>query len=237
MQEREMSRDYGILRGRVDRFRREDDFNTPHLQIKIVDAKRSPWRAAINILSSDQSRIIFHRADPLLDHPILQTLPHIKSGFTPMPIDLRSATTALDYVRAPLFDWAAGMAVPQTGPGAHDDLQDILIEYLMELQREDGEIYIFGTKYPAPHGQPYLRPIDREFRTRQGIHDIHMNQGDPPSSSFAQSNGVFQDGGLILRCSSRYAGLFLRFQTQWLPTDDDSGRRLPNARPVSARSV
>jgi uncharacterized protein YukJ len=232
-----MSFHYGILRGGVDRFRREDDFSTPHLQIKVVDAKRSTWRAAINILSSDQSQIIFHRADPLLDHPILLTLPHIKNGFTPVPPDERSATTALDYVRAPLFDWADGVAVPQTGPGTDDDLQDILIDYLMELRREDGEIFIFGTKFPAPHGQPYLRPIDREFRTRQGIHDIHMNQGDPPSSSFAQTNGVFQDGGLILRLSSRYVGLFLRFQSQWLPTDDDSGQRLPNAGPVLAGRV
>jgi uncharacterized protein YukJ len=229
-----MALHYGILRGRVGVFKREDNFDTPHLQIKVVDGDGQAWRAAVNVLSGDQSLVIFHRADPLQNHPILAALPQVAAGFTLLPPDVRSASSALDYFRAPLFDWPTGVAVPQTGPGADDDLQDVLVTYLTQLREQQGELYIFGAKFPAP-GQPLNpRPIDREFHTVQGIHDIHMNQGNPKPGRFAGDNGVFHDGGLILRFGSRYVGLFLRFQTQWLPTDNVSGDRLAGARPIPA---
>jgi len=49
-----MALHYGVLRGRVDIFKREDDLNTPHLQIKIVDGQNQAWRIAVNVLSGDQ---------------------------------------------------------------------------------------------------------------------------------------------------------------------------------------
>lgn len=95
-------------------------------------------------------------------------------------------------------------------------------------------LFIFGAKFPEPSQPPNPRPIDREFHTLQGIHDIHMNQGNPRPGQFAKDNGVFHDGGVILKFGARYVGLFLRFQTQWLPTDNVSGDRLAGARPISA---
>src|SRR5262249_27203861 len=40
---------YGVLRGRPDRYKREDDASTPHLQIRIVDTSGQPWRIAVNV--------------------------------------------------------------------------------------------------------------------------------------------------------------------------------------------
>jgi uncharacterized protein YukJ len=229
-----MPLNYGVLRGRVDVFKREDDFDTPHLQIRVVDDDDRAWRAAVNVLSGDQSLVIVHRADPLQNHPLLDALPGIAAGFTPLPPAARSAASALDYLRAPLFDWRTGVAVPQAGPGAEDDLQDVLVTYLAQLRQQGGELFVFGARFPAP-GQPANpRPIDREFRTDRGIHDIHMNQGNPKPGPFAKDNGVFQDGGLVLRFGARHVGLFLRFQTQWLPTDDATGHRRPGAAPIAA---
>jgi uncharacterized protein YukJ len=227
---------YGILRGRVDVFKREDDLSSPHLQIRVVDGHNQAWRVPVNVLSGDQSRVIFHRADPLQSHPILAALPQAAAGLTPLPPAARSASSALDYFRAPLFDWPTGIAVPSTGPGADDDLQDVLITYLKQLRDQDGEIFVFGSKFPDPGEPPDPRPIDHEFHTVQGVHDIHMNQGNPKPGSFAKDNGVFQDGGLILRFGSRHVGLFLRFETQWLPTNA-AGDRLPEARPIPAGGV
>ena len=51
---------YGVLRGRVDRFVREDDLDSPHLQIRVLDANQGAWRIAVNVLSSDQSLLVFH---------------------------------------------------------------------------------------------------------------------------------------------------------------------------------
>jgi uncharacterized protein YukJ len=223
---------YGVLRGRVDVFKREDDLSTPHLQIRVVDARNQAWRVPVNVLSADQSHLIFHRADPLQNHPLLAVLPQAAAGFTSLPPSARSAASALDYFRAPLFDWPTGIAIPSTGPGADDDLQDMLVTYLKQLHDQGGELFAFGAKFPEPGQQPNPRPIDREFGTRQGVHDIHMNQGNPNPGPFAKDNGVFQDGGLILKFGSRYVGLFLRFATQWLPTDEATGHRLPGARPI-----
>jgi uncharacterized protein YukJ len=216
----------------VDVFKREDDLSTPHLQIRVVDSSNQPWRVPVNVLSGDSSRVVFHRVDPLQGHPILASLAQIAAGFTLLPPPARSSATALDYFRAPLFDWPTGVAIPSTGPGAEDDLQDVLITYLKQLRDQGGELYAFGARFPEP-GQPASpRPIDNEFHTRQGVHDIHMNQGNPNPGSFAKDNGVLQDGGLILKFPARHVGLFLRFQTQWLPTDDMTGHRLPNAEPI-----
>jgi uncharacterized protein YukJ len=225
---------YGVLRGRVDVFKREDDFSTPHLQIRVVDGHNQAWRVPVNVLSADQSRLIFHRADPFQNHPLLAALPEVAAGFTPLPHSARSASSALDYFRAPLFDWPTGVAIPHTGPGADDDLQDALVTYLNQLRDQNGELFAFGAKFPEPGERPDPRPIDHELHTFQGVHDVHMNQGNPKPGRFADDNGVFQDGGLILKFGSRYVGLFLRFETQWLPTDDATGHRAPGARPIPA---
>ena len=232
-----MSVNYGVLRGRVAIFKREDDFSTPHLQIKIVDDASQAWRAAVNVLSGDQSLVIFHRADPLQNHPILATLPQVASGFTLLPKTARVVSKALDYFRAPLFDWPTGVAIPQSGPGSDDDLQDALVAYLKQLQDHNGELFMFGSKFPEPGQPPAPRPIDKEFQTMQGIHDVHMNQGNPSPGPFAKDNGVFQDGGLIMKFGGRYVGLFLRFQSQWLPTDNATGQRTPKARPIPAGGI
>jgi hypothetical protein len=52
-----------------------------------------------------------------------------------------------------------------------------------------------------------------------------MNQGNP-SGQYAKDNGVFQDGGLILKFPDRFVGIFLRFKTEWLPTNDNGNRTL-----------
>jgi uncharacterized protein YukJ len=223
---------YGVLRGRVDVFMREDDFDTPHLQIRVLDEHNQAWRVPVNVLSKDQSFLVFHRVDPLQSHPILAELPQIAAGFTPLAQSSRSASTAMDYFRAPLFDWPTGVAAPHTGPGSNDDLQDTLTMYLQQLQDQNGELFVFGEKFPEPGQSPNPLPIDQELDTDQGVHNVHMNQGNANPGPFAQDNGVFQDGGLILMFPTRYVGLFLRFETQWLPTDDATGDRSPGAQPI-----
>lgn len=221
---------FGVLRGKVDIFKREDDLETPHLQIRVIDGNNEKWRIAVNVLSSDQSFLIFHRAEPLRSHPILSELVKVKTGFTLIPEAFRSASTSLDYFRAPLFDWPSGIAIPSAGPGGDDDLQDTLTAYLKGLKEKGGEIFAFGAKFPAPENPYKEYLIDDQFGTKQGIHNIHMNQGNP-SSQYAKDNGVFQDGGLILKFPDRFVGVFLRFKTQWLPTNEN-GNRLPSAREI-----
>jgi uncharacterized protein YukJ len=219
---------YGVLRGTLDKWKREDpgpgSNRSPHLQVRVLDGGGKPWRIPVNVRSGDpaKSLVIFHRAEPLLSHPILDGLAAIPSGLTDLNHQMRSASNALDYARAPLFELAAGIALPPTGPGADDDLQDVVSRQLNDLKASGGELIGFGSHFHDPAPKP---GIDAEFGTRDGMHDIHMNQGNAPHDH-DEDNGVFNDGGLILRFPDHVTGLFFRFKTQFLPTDDH-GDRIP----------
>jgi uncharacterized protein YukJ len=219
---------YGVLRGKLDRWKREDPppggRKSPHLQIRLIDGQGKPWRIPVNVRSGDpdKSLVIFHRADPLLSHPILDDLGSLPSTLTDLNQKPRSAGNALDYSRAPLFDWPTGIALPPTGPGSDDDLQDVVSRQLDDLKAAGGELIAFGSHFH----DAALRPgIDTEFGTKDGMHDIHMNQGNA-IGAHDEDNGVFNDGGLLLRFPDRVAGLFFRFKTQFLPTDAQ-GDRIP----------
>jgi uncharacterized protein YukJ len=74
-------------------------------------------------------------------------------------------------------------------------------------------LYAFGSAY-ADSGQ-----VD-------GIHDIHMNQGNPISGGFAGDNGIWQDGAMFLQAPSPGSGpaptwvaVFIAFQTESWNTD------------------
>jgi uncharacterized protein YukJ len=219
---------YGLLRGKLDRWKREDpapgSSKSPHLQVRLLDAQGKPWRIPVNVRSGDpaKSLVIFHGADPLLSHPILENLTAVPSGLTDLNQKPRSASNALDYSRAPLFDLPTGIALPPTGPGEDDDLQDVVSRQLNDLKASGGDLFAFGSHFHDPAPKP---GIDTEFGTRDGMHDIHMNQGNAPHEH-DEDNGVFNDGGLILLFPDHVTGLFFRFKTQFLPTDAN-GDRIP----------
>jgi uncharacterized protein YukJ len=216
---------YGALRGRPDRYKREDNTSTPHLQIRVLEPSGQPWRIAVNVQSNTGSHVAFWVVDPLAGHPLLASLPGLASGFTSVA---RNADHALDYVKAPLFDWKLGRLLPPSGSASSDDLQDLLSLYNDQCKSAGGEIYAFGAKFD----RNLHKPIDREFGNTDGlhgIHDIHLNQGNV--DSHAGDNGVFHDGGLVLGFPDRYLGLFLGFQTQRIPTDA-AGNAAPNAVPI-----
>src|SRR6478735_11169232 len=103
---------YGVLRGRPDRFKREDDASSPHLQIRVLEDGGQPWRIAMNVQSDSGSNVAFWVVDPLVGHPLLASLPAKASGFSTVAA---KADGALDYVKAPLFDWKHGRSLPPSG--------------------------------------------------------------------------------------------------------------------------
>jgi uncharacterized protein YukJ len=216
---------YGVLRGRPDRYKREDNVSTPHLQIRVVEDGGQPWRIAVNVQSDSGSNVAFWVVDPLIGEPVLASLPGRASGFTPAA---PNADHALDYVKAPLFDFSLGRVLPPTGQANADDLQDLLSLYLDQCKAAGGEVCAFGAKFD----QNLHKPIDVEFGNTDGlhgIHDIHMNQGNV--GQHAGDNAVFHDGGIILKFPDRFLGLFLGFQTQQVPTDA-AGKAAPGSRPI-----
>ena len=186
---------YGVLRGRsLDRWKREDpppgSKKSPHLQVRLIDGAGKPWRIPVNVRSGDpaKSLVIFHQADPLVSHPILDAIAAMPAGLTDLNHRPRSASNALDYSRAPLFDWPTGIALPPTGPADNDDLQDVVSRHLADLKASGGELLAFGSHFHDAAPKP---GIDAEFGTRDGMHDIHMNQGNAPHEH-DEDNGVFR---------------------------------------------
>lgn len=222
-----MALQYGVLRARFDRAKREDGLSTPHLQIRALDETGQPWRVAVNVQSKDGSEVVFWIVDPLVGHPIIDALATRPSGFsTAAP----NATTSLDYVTAPLFDFSLGRVLPPSGSANADDLQDLLGLYLDQCKAAGGELFSFGMKFDSNRHLP----IDAEFGNTDGlhgIHDIHMMQGNV--GEHARDNGAFRDGALLLAFPDRVVGIFLAFQTQRIPTDGN-GKPRPDAKPLSS---
>ncbi len=64
------------------------------------------------------------------------------------------------------------------------------------------------------------------FVPGNGIHDIHMNQGNV--GSFVRDDGVWQDGGVLFHFprEQQWTAIFLKFQSQSWHTDDVTGHTL-----------
>lgn len=213
--------DYGVLKGPVVDFGREDQGNSPHFQI-IVEASNNRFRVPVNIKSTDGSTVLFSIVEPLINHRLIAEFPQLAEGFTARGA---AGTAFLDYLREPMFDITTMRTLPPAVTGPDNDLQDFITHKVEVAKRESRLIFAFGDRFSGDDP----RPADKKFHTNGGIHDIHMNQGNPVDGQFAGDNGIHQDGGLIIETGlNSFAGVFLAFQTQLIPTDDQ-GRPLPDA--------
>jgi uncharacterized protein YukJ len=191
----------------------------------VLEDGGQPWRIAVNVQSNTGSHVAFWVVDPLAGHPVLASLAGRPQGFSTVA---GNAGQALDYVKAPLFDVTLGRVLPPSGAASADDLQDLLSLFLEQCKAAGGEIFAFGAKFE----RNLHKPIDIEFGNLDGlhgIHDIHMNQGNV--GPHAGDNGAFHDGGLILAFPDRFMGLFLAFQSQFVPTDA-AGNAAQDARTI-----
>jgi uncharacterized protein YukJ len=221
-------RSYGVLAGRIVEGRSERDADTPHYQVR-VDGGGTDFRIAVNVLSQQAPSELLYLADPAFRHPLLADLPALADGFTPVPSG--PGGVALDYIRANLFDRTAMRPLPSTAPGPDNDLADAIDHFVSRaIADPTARVYAFGERWGPEAGTP-----DKifGFRPGNGIHDIHMNQGN--SGRFRGDNGVWQDGGLLLHYprQDQWVGIFLAFQSQAWHTDDRTGDAI-TAPPVPA---
>src|SRR5262245_57268542 len=220
---------YGVLRGRVVASAEErNNHASPHYQI-LVMAEGEPWRIAVNVKSTDKGgpgadrSILLYRIVDDFQHPILQIVEKFKEGFSPVAAGLKNG--GLDYVRGRLFDPKDMRLLPPDVPGDGNDLND-LIDAQAGRAKDDrsAEIFAFGQSW-GPENKP---DETFKFKPNRGIHDIHMNQGNPRSGGHAGDNGVWHDGGLLFRFpgADRWVAVFLAFQSQSWHTDDRTGNTI-----------
>ena len=212
---------YGVLRGRVVASRREDDRDSPHYQVQ-VSAAGTDYRIAVNVLSQLRPSELLFLIDENFRHPLTQKLDALAEGFTLLA--KRPDSGSLDFIRGNLFNHLDMRSLPHSLPGEDNDLSDRLAHYVDRAAREpDAIIYAFGERWGPEEGK---RDKIFDFEPGNGVHDIHMNQGNHPD--FQRDDGVWQDGGLILRfpATNQWVAIFLAFQSQAWHTDDVTGHAL-----------
>jgi uncharacterized protein YukJ len=210
-------KNYSVLKGTISDTQEERDRDTPHFQIR-VEAAGESHRIAVNVMSAAQPAELKYKALDEFQHPATDKLQALADGVH--AVESRAGGMALDYVRGNMFDIDTMRLVPHTEPGEGNDLNDYLTTFTARLRRQaDARIYAFGETWgPEESADSYFG-----FRPGNGIHDIHMNQGN--AERWAADNGVYQDGGLLFHYPEEnvWAAIFLAFQSQATHTDEKTG--------------
>jgi uncharacterized protein YukJ len=179
----------------------------PHFRIPVQTAGGS-FTIDINVQSFDGSEVLYailHNFTP----PDAQALLALPDGVTEVPS--QPGGLAIDYVRetiggAPMITSSQMALLPI---GNSNDLQDQVVTVVNQAIQDDaGLVFAFGSSFADPGGAA-------------GIHDIHMNQGNP-ADNHGQDNGIWQDGALFvyLPSQNQWIAVFIAFQTQSWQTDD-----------------
>jgi uncharacterized protein YukJ len=221
-------KDYGVLKGKASQ-RILATKNSEHYQI-LVNHDDGPHRIAINTQSSTPPSQVLFYADDNFHHSLTDMILQagLQDGFTPLAS--KPDGLALDFIRMNLFDVSQMVPLDGVLPGDNNDLNDKLDLFVQQaISDDDAVIYAFGQHWLDASGADQYFP---EIKPSTGVHDIHMNQGNP-KGSFFNDNGVYQDGGLLFHFPSRdrWAAVFTAFQSESFHTDDTTGDPLTNLPP------
>lgn len=213
---------YGVLISRAVDTRREGAVDSPHYQIHLTDDAGTHYRASVNVLSQERPSELLYLVSEDFRHPVTARLEGLPSGWNTLPSGPGGPN--LDFVRGNLFDPALMRPLPPDVAGPDNDLADLLDHHVRRAVGDpDARLYVFGERWG-----PETAVQDKVFgfRPGNGVHDIHMNQGN--SRRFRGDDGVWQDGGILIHypAQQRWVAVFLAFQSQSWHTDDSTGHAL-----------
>ncbi len=217
-------RNYGVLKGHAIGRVMEFESKSPHYQIHLK-ADGTDYRIAVNVKSSDpkvtsKAAELLFLVDEHFTHQVTQELPNLPEGFT--PLEREPGGLALDYIRSNLFKRQDMQTLPFDLPGEDNDLNEKLDTFIKRaLNDSTVDLYAFGSRFGPEKGE---RDKVFKFDTGNGIHNIHMNQGNPKGNHDGD-NGVYQDGALFIHFTqtNRWVAIFLAFQSQAWHTNDKTG--------------
>src|SRR5687767_5644760 len=208
---------YGVLKGKAIEVRLGAG-QSPHYQVRLVD-DTTDYRIAINVKSSLSPSDLEYVVLEHYQHPITGLVEGLGLGFT--RLQSGPGTGALDFIRGNLFDRAALRPLPFSVPGFDNDLNEKIDRVMQRaVGDETALVYAFGERWGP---EPGTKDKYFGFLPGNGIHDIHMNQGN--AAQFAGDDGVFQDGGVLVHFPDQqeWTAIFLKFQSQSWHTDDKTG--------------
>ncbi len=218
-----MPRIYTLAKGQALSHREERGGKSPHFQI-LLDCGGTRVRLAINTrsgASGGQEAELLFAANDDFQHPLTDRLIELPDGIyevASVPEGL-----AIDYQRGHLFDPRHMRSIPASRPGAHNDLSDELLSRVTRaINDPEARVYAWGTRWGPEHNS-----IDHifHFTPGNGIHDIHMNQGN--MDEHRHDNGAWADGAIMFSTGNgaHWCAVFLAFQTQSWETDEQGQPR------------
>jgi len=223
-------KNYGVLKGRPVGNRSASTANG-HYQVHIV-SEDTDYRIAINVQSKLEPSELEYFVDENFSYPFLAELLDLPWGFN--GVERKPGGLALDFIRGNLFDRKNMTALPFQ-VASQNELNGNIDKYVQRaMTDENALVYAFGERW----GPETIKDKIFGFAPGNGIHDIHMNQGNV--GRFRSDDGVWQDGGMLINFPSenRWVGIFLKFQSQTWHTDDATGHQIETvAAPISGGFV
>ncbi|WP_428487758.1 DUF2278 family protein [Rhodopila sp.] len=206
---------YGVLVGTVKDGVLQGG-KSPHYEIWVAAGEQN-FRVAVNVQSVDGSEVLAHfdpkyvTSSPALDIAALAGGP---PGFSQR--ETGPDGNGIDYLRANLFDITTMQPVPDLGGNV--SLGNLLDAQIERAKADNRAVAIvFGNEFRD--GGTQSRDQTFGFTPEQGLHDIHMMQGN--AGSFERDNTTHGDGALFIRFTGgETVALFIRFATQGTESDD-----------------
>jgi len=238
---------YGVAVGTFQDFTRDPthDFGQWYHGHLTLSTPEGPYHAALDVDAPGTVGVSYRLVDDLrlLDIAVVRDL---ADGFHPLAST--PASGALDYIRSPMLrdpGWLTALRrlvllvvrLLQRPPVGAPSFAPTLADRLAGLLGRRPQIRAFP--WVASDGdnaldvlQPYLHAASRiyvfgqRFDTGLGVHDVHLNQGDPYGSQWWDTDGIWQDGAVVCeQPDGRVVVWQLKFNTQSLHTD-------PNGHPI-----
>lgn len=164
-----------------------------------------------------------------LKRDLFTNMLNLSDGYYSLPSNPTSG--ALDYVRSPLLGpggclmvlvavWKAIFGATLSDGWVLSDGDNAVAELQQLLDANPKKLYVFGQPFTDPE------PIVSDGVTSQnGMHNIHMNQGDPPVSSdgidHQADDGIWQDGATIFEAADGTLTAFCnKFVSQTMNTNN-----------------
>ncbi len=229
---------YGVLAGAFNRFERDPPVNYGsfyhgllYLNAPLPNQRTvAEWRCALDVKAPDgvveYIKIALKRED-------VASILALDAGYHDLAHTPSSG--ALDYVRSAYISGPIGCASIFYGllsaitgnPAQKVFIQNVggsVLDALNAMLTNIRRIYVFGA------------PFDPLQPGNIGMHDVHMNQGDPlpapGEANYSQklgwynSGAIWRDGGVLIEHNDdTVEGFFIKFLTQTMNTGDDGHPR------------
>jgi len=181
---------------------------SPHYNL-LIKIKEKEYSVNVDVKAKIEPSGLKYFIKEKPNHPILNRCFELGDG---IHLNLEKGVDGycIDYLRSNLFDINFANILPINEDEEVTELENNLHNNLKKLlNNNDYRIGTWGMAYSDKKG--YI-----------GVHDIHMNQGNP--EQFAKENRIWQDGALgIFNIKTKTVELmfFFMFQSQCIKTDDN----------------